>query len=844
MKPLEERSRKAITGGTFRQQIMTADAEDLSHLFSIVSDKLYTNRIAAVLREYTCNAWDAHVDAGKPDLPVQVGLPTVLDPILIIRDFGKGLSRYNVFVVYWKMAKSTKRHTNKLKGMFGLGAKAGYAYTSSFTVVSFHGGQKMTFSAFLNENKERVLAEVSTECHAKYVYRWLDVDMTTESVPEKPTDYVNLLQVLWDDERTDDENYARIDEFCAWLGDNLDDDAETGMEIRIPVQKNDISQFHREAARIFRFFSPVPDCGNLINIEPLQLEGIYLEEAKTRLIREWRGVLQSQWVVVMGNVAYDVPLQQLKDSLSDREKEDTLLDLLKFVGSSGGLIHVDIGELEPSPSRESLALTNVGKKYLLRKFKQIQEAMSNRIMQILSAQRGKMSSWTLRKHLRHELSAINMRKKSIDGFELEGHVELDQDDTPETFNIRELRVSAGKNGLVYFLTQARFIPRSGNTVLVIRDTDKAIRRLRYFNGDCIDYTVLVVDPVEKDLSFSKKELDQYLKKYQVDGIPTRALSTFPEPSKESLAGRDKDGNPLPPVSHTEEKRAMYSGSLFAWTGKAKKEGAGRPTGRWRNGREVKTKGTIRHSDNWEIVDEAPDGAVYVVLERFVPDYGGGFLKEKLRGDENLLKALFGFSSDMPDVVGVKQAHIDKHGPPDGLTHLRDWVGEKFVAGVQSSKEVRQFLRAVAWAGIGGGIQEHVVMSWREYLPPLSSKLGKTHPLPQLLKRVLDARDEVEMFCRLGGGKGAAYKTLKEIVVPTKKEREDNSYEEVYPGVAKLKRAHLARERHMKKRLKMITEKYPWLGAGGMLDIINMKRGYRRADAIVEYVNLIDYRDTH
>src|SRR5688572_3649345 len=81
-------------------------AEDQAHILSILRDRLYTNKVLAVLREYSANAWDAHVDAGKADVPIKVVLPTKLDPSLIIRDYGKGLSEEEIFEVYVKYGAS------------------------------------------------------------------------------------------------------------------------------------------------------------------------------------------------------------------------------------------------------------------------------------------------------------------------------------------------------------------------------------------------------------------------------------------------------------------------------------------------------------------------------------------------------------------------------------------------------------------------------------------------------------------------------------------------------------------------------------------------------------------
>ena len=42
-------------------------SQDAPHIMRILRDTLYSDKILAVLREYSSNAWDAHAMAGKSD---------------------------------------------------------------------------------------------------------------------------------------------------------------------------------------------------------------------------------------------------------------------------------------------------------------------------------------------------------------------------------------------------------------------------------------------------------------------------------------------------------------------------------------------------------------------------------------------------------------------------------------------------------------------------------------------------------------------------------------------------------------------------------------------------------
>ena len=76
--------------GQFEESNYTIDAT--AKAFSILSDGLYANKIRAVVRELSTNAYDSHIDAGKKDVPFEVHLPNSMEPHFSIRDFGTGLS--------------------------------------------------------------------------------------------------------------------------------------------------------------------------------------------------------------------------------------------------------------------------------------------------------------------------------------------------------------------------------------------------------------------------------------------------------------------------------------------------------------------------------------------------------------------------------------------------------------------------------------------------------------------------------------------------------------------------------------------------------------------------------
>jgi hypothetical protein len=120
--------------------------------FRILADGLYANKIRAIVREVSCNAYDSHVAAGKPDLPFDVHLPNSLEPYFSIRDYGVGLSDDEVTNIFTTFFESTKTGSNDFVGALGLGSKSPFSYTDNFTVTAVKAGVKGVYTAFINDH--------------------------------------------------------------------------------------------------------------------------------------------------------------------------------------------------------------------------------------------------------------------------------------------------------------------------------------------------------------------------------------------------------------------------------------------------------------------------------------------------------------------------------------------------------------------------------------------------------------------------------------------------------------------------------------------------------------------
>ena len=128
--------------------------------FEILSSTIYSDKILAVLRELSTNAYDSHVENGNPDEPFEVELPSAFKPQFFIRDYGTGMSNDKLEKLYVTYFDSDKTKSNSTVGCFGLGSKSPFAYTNSFTIESYYNGVRSTYIASFNKGELPTLSKI------------------------------------------------------------------------------------------------------------------------------------------------------------------------------------------------------------------------------------------------------------------------------------------------------------------------------------------------------------------------------------------------------------------------------------------------------------------------------------------------------------------------------------------------------------------------------------------------------------------------------------------------------------------------------------------------------------
>ena len=304
--------------GNFR----ITDATQARILVSL-SDKMYTRKELAVLREYSTNGADAHVVLDKPISDIQVSLPTIADLNFRIRDFGTGLTETEIRDVYCVFGESTKRNSNKLNGVLGYGCKAGFAHADSFTVTSWIDGAKTVYQCIKGD---------STKLHSS-------LRLSRE-----------------------------------------DSNEPSGIEICVPVKQNSWYTFHREAIAFYRCWPTMPTIKGLSDDDAASLAKFRATPA-TLKGNGWEVRPTSDGahgVAYMGWVPYAIDWNVLQHKMSLDSKSRALFELLR---SNDVILYFDMGEVQFVDSRESLEYTDKTFNAIVTRIKEIFDCIKDSIQE-------------------------------------------------------------------------------------------------------------------------------------------------------------------------------------------------------------------------------------------------------------------------------------------------------------------------------------------------------------------------------------------------------------------------------------------------------------------------------
>ncbi len=261
--------------------------------FEILSSGLYSDKVLAVVRELSCNAVDAHIEANKEDEPFLIHLPNRLEPFFSVTDNGIGLSHDDVMGLYTTYFDSTKDNSNDFIGAFGLGSKSPFSYSDRFEVTSRFEGMKRVYQIFINDKGIPAVA-------------------------------------LFAEANTDECN---------------------GLQVKLTIRPEDFSRFRDRTRSALKYFpvKPTINAGDgYFNFDALPDSAVE-EDGWIAYKRSGNYHQNFDLVAIQGHVPYKVDTSQLKKRLNSHE--------MTFIRGTQLALKFGIGELDIVASREELQYT-------------------------------------------------------------------------------------------------------------------------------------------------------------------------------------------------------------------------------------------------------------------------------------------------------------------------------------------------------------------------------------------------------------------------------------------------------------------------------------------------------
>ena len=325
-------------------------------MFNILSNSLYSDKVMAVIRELSTNAYDSHIASGNSKA-FHVQLPTSTEPTFRVRDYGTGLGQADMEELYTTYGASNKNTSNDFVGCLGLGSKSPFAYTKSFTTSSYYNGQQFMYIASMDET----------------------------GVPS-----LNLLGVF-------------------------DTSEPNGLEVSFAVKSEDIEEFRKTAKRVFHYFKNKPTLSGTLQDHSYSHREVSVSGESWRVCK--LSTDHSRFpndyhhnggiVAIMGNIAYPVKISHI---LGEKEEQDNSIarwnktfkksdheswkEFLEDIINRGQYIELDfgIGELEMDPARENLQYTKEVIRTLRHKTQEVYLEMKRTLSEKLKSAKNKIEA--------------------------------------------------------------------------------------------------------------------------------------------------------------------------------------------------------------------------------------------------------------------------------------------------------------------------------------------------------------------------------------------------------------------------------------------------------------------
>ncbi len=420
----QNKSKEVLQSHDFEQVNCTIDAEDMRYVASLLRNN-YSNTRLAVVREISANALDANAEANS-DRKIEIKLPTKMNPSFQVRDFGGGLSQEDIFGLYSKYGKSTKRTSNNYIGAFGIGKFAPLSYGDNFTCTSYHNGYKTAYNIFVDEN--------------------------------------------------DDTKIVRLHE------PELSNEP-TGLCIGVAVADDDMNAFREVVQKFFKFFSE-EDMPKFIGVEqdfiptPQKLlssktDSWFFTEEKNSYYRD------NKSHILMGRVAYPIDANAIsvENHISDIPTRGVVENLLN---QSNFYIRVPLGSVRLHHSRESLEYNKQTQKEICKVFynasKEIQAIAKEKLADSEDLFEAKMNYAKVMNALPHQIQNVFQNSFEWNGMKIDSprfSRDYKYQDEVVITDYEKQSDSSSRNGFKLSHTKTQNVYCTENILFLIQDLDSS-----------------------------------------------------------------------------------------------------------------------------------------------------------------------------------------------------------------------------------------------------------------------------------------------------------------------------------------------------------------------------------
>lgn len=338
---------------------MSLEINDM--VFKSILDNLYTDLPLAIVREICCNAADSHTVARNYE-PFFVQRPSDENPFFIVRDFGTGLSKEDVYKYLNTLLSSNKKSETDLTGQYGLGSKAVLAYNDSYKVLSYFNGVCYEF-LFKRVNKGVPTLELLSETETtepngiKYIV----------SVPKESIQVFNYRLYLLSTFRIPPRVFLNIDDLTTEISINFTNKkAQIGENFsvyRMPERNSGWSNSHfRLGSFNIRLGDVVYDVSNQYSVYGLDRDQNLLHTFLNYIFPS------SSFIIDMDSSSLELPLNResiiLNSSNTDLIKTNITDAILEFLNK----ILIEFNEQFLTNYESIKNFTETGKLYDILKF--------------------------------------------------------------------------------------------------------------------------------------------------------------------------------------------------------------------------------------------------------------------------------------------------------------------------------------------------------------------------------------------------------------------------------------------------------------------------------------------